>query len=481
MHLDLQYINGFWKEGSSEKTIENNNPFSNERISTIKSASEKDVNEAYSAAAHAQKEWAAYTPAEKQGYFEKLLQVLKEEKDLITEWLIKESGSTRIKAEAEFGAAYEVTREALSFPSRMNGQILPSNVPNKENYVYRRPKGVVGVIGPWNFPFHLSMRSVAPALAAGNTVVIKPASDTPMTSGLLFGYLFEKAGFPKGVVNVVVGRGSEIGDAFVQHNVPKLISFTGSTEVGSHLASEAGKLLKDTALELGGNNAMVILDDADVDRAVDAAIFGKFLHQGQICMALNRIIVDASIHDEFVEKFVKRVKELPYGDPTNSSTVVGPLINHSQVERIQKEVDHSVKEGANLLTGGSHEGNVFEPTVVSNVTKDMDIFQNELFGPVVSIVKVQSEEEAIETANDTIYGLSGSVFTKDRFRGMEVARQIETGMIHVNDQSVNDEAHVAFGGEKDSGLGRFGGEWALDKFTTVQTVSVMSGYREYPF
>ncbi|WP_374701211.1 aldehyde dehydrogenase family protein [Thalassobacillus sp. C254] len=196
---------------------------------------------------------------------------------------------------------------------------------------------------------------------------------------------------------------------------------------------------------------------------------------------LNRIIVDASIHDEFVEKFVKRVKELPYGDPTNSFTVVGPLINHSQVERIQKEVDHSVKEGANLLTGGSHEGNVFEPTVVSNVTKDMDIFQNELFGPVVSIVKVQSEEEAIETANDTIYGLSGSVFTKDRFRGMEVARQIETGMIHVNDQSVNDEAHVAFGGEKDSGLGRFGGEWALDKFTTVQTVSVMSGYREYPF
>ncbi|WP_374701210.1 aldehyde dehydrogenase family protein [Thalassobacillus sp. C254] len=281
LHLDLQYINGFWKEGSSEKTIENNNPFSNERISTIKSASEKDVNEAYSAAAHAQKEWAAYTPAEKQGYFEKLLQVLKEEKDLITEWLIKESGSTRIKAEAEFGAAYEVTREALSFPSRMNGQILPSNVPNKENYVYRRPKGVVGVIGPWNFPFHLSMRSVAPALAAGNTVVIKPASDTPMTSGLLFGYLFEKAGFPKGVVNVVVGRGSEIGDAFVQHKVPKLISFTGSTEVGSHLASEAGKLLKDTALELGGNNAMVILDDADVDRAVDAAIFGKFLHQAK--------------------------------------------------------------------------------------------------------------------------------------------------------------------------------------------------------
>ncbi|MBB6450949.1 aldehyde dehydrogenase (NAD+) [Geomicrobium halophilum] len=476
-----QYINGEWREGRSEKTLENYNPYTNDLITTIRSANETDLDEAYQAAEQAQREWVKLSPADLQQHLQNLLQVMKEEKETIVDWLKKEAGSSATKAEIEYGAALGITQEALSFPTRVSGTIFPSNIPNKENYVYRKAKGVIGVIGPWNFPFHLSMRSVAPAIASGNTVVIKPSSDTPVTSGMLLGWLFEKAGFPKGVVNVVVGRGSEIGDAFVTHPTVEAISFTGSTEVGRQIAVNAGQHLKDTALELGGNNAMLVLDDADVDAAVDAAIFGKFLHQGQICMALNRIIIDTSIHDEFLEKFTERTRSLPYGDPFDSQNVVGPLINQGEVERLQKEVNQAVEDGATLEVGGKHEGNVFEPTILSSVTSDMEIAKNELFGPVATILKAQGEQEAIDIANNTIYGLTGSVFTRDQFRGMNVARQVETGMIHVNDQPVNDEPHVAFGGEKHSGLGRFNGEWALDKFTTTQWVSVQSQNREYPF
>ncbi|WP_252314944.1 aldehyde dehydrogenase family protein [Sinobaca sp. H24] len=476
-----QYINGSWTEGSSAKTIENANPFTQEALGTITSANEQDLDAAYNAAATAQKEWAALVPAERQAHLYQLADTMQEEKEFIKEWLVKEAGSTAAKAEAEFQAALGIVRESASFPTRMDGKILPSNNPGKENYVYRMPKGVVGVIGPWNFPFHLSMRSIAPALATGNTVVIKPASDTPVTSGLMLAHVFEKAGFPKGTVNVLVGRGSEIGDSFVTHPVPKVISFTGSTEVGSHIAELAGKHLKETALELGGNNVMLVLEDADVDQAVEAAAFGKFLHQGQICMALNRIVVHESIHDEFAEKFIAKTKSLQAGDPSDQKTIIGPLINKDQLDRIQKDLDESVKQGAHIALDGKTNGNLLEPVVLTGVTNDMPIAENEIFGPVAPIIKVSSEQEAIDIANASPYGLSGSVFTKDRFRGIQVAKQIETGMVHINDQSVNDEAHVAFGGEKDSGLGRFGGEWVIDKFTTVKTIGVQSGYRKFPF
>ncbi|MGP4076112.1 aldehyde dehydrogenase family protein [Halobacillus sp. K22] len=476
-----QYINGEWKPGSSEKQIENINPYTEQSITTIPSANEDDLNEAYQAAENAQKDWAEVLPAQKQAYFDNLLSIVKERKDEIIDWLVKEAGSTLVKAEVEYQAASAIIKESSSFPTRMSGEILPSNTPGKENRVYRNPKGVIGVIGPWNFPFHLAMRSIAPAIASGNTVVAKPASESPVTAGLLIADLFEAAGFPEGVLNVVVGRGSEIGDAFVTHPVPELISFTGSTEVGSHIGELAGKHIKDTALELGGNNAMVVLDDADVEKAVEAAAFGRFLHQGEICMAINRLIVHEQVHDHFVEAFKEKVEALKAGDPSEKDTTVGPLINHGAVERIQEDLQASLDRGATLLTGGNAEGNVMHPTVLTNVTNDMPIASNEVFGPVIGIIKVSSEKEAITVANDTSYGLSGSVFTADVHRGVEVAKQINTGMIHVNDQSVNDEAHVAFGGEKSSGLGRFGGEWALDKFTTVKWIGVMNGYRKFPF
>lgn len=479
-HFTKQYINGNWKLGSSEKNIENINPYTGQKIVTIQSANKKDLDEAFQAAKVAQPKWADMTVAEKQGHFQKLVDVMMEEKDGIIDWLIKESGSTHLKATIEFDSALGVVKESMSFPTRMAGSILPSIFPNKENRVYRIPKGVIGVIGPWNFPFHLTMRSVAPALAAGNSVVIKPASDTPVTSGLIFGMLFEKAGFPKGLVNVVVGKGSEIGDEFVIHPIPKLISFTGSTEVGRRIGENAGKNLKDVALELGGNNVMIVLKDANIERAAKAAVFGKFLHQGQICMALNRIIVDQEIHDDFVNEFTKLVSQLKYGNPSDQSTFVGPVINKEQIERIQKDLNESIQQGAELIYGGKVEGCLMQPTVLKNVTNDMPIAQNEIFGPVAAIIKAENEKEAVEFANDSQYGLSGSIFTEDRHHGVELAMKIETGMIHVNDQSVNDEAHVPFGGEKDSGIGRFNGEWAMEKFTTVKWIGVQSGYREYP-
>lgn len=478
---DKQYINGEWLTGRSDKTIENKNPYTEDTIQIIQSANEEDLDDAYQAALQAQPQWANSAPSKRRNRFHKLLHVLKDEKEVIIDWLVKESGSTVAKAQAELDSARLVIEESMTYPTRMNGQILPSENENKENYVYRKAKGVVGIIGPWNFPFHLAMRSIAPALATGNTAVLKPASDTPVSAGLLFGYLFEKAGFPAGVLNVVVGRGSEIGDAFVEHPIPKLISFTGSTEVGRHIAELAGKHLKETTLELGGNNAMLVLEDADVEAAVDAAIFGKFLHQGQICMSLNRILVHENVHDEFVEQFVKRTNELPTGDPADENVIVGPIINQDQLNHLTEQVDKAREEGATVETGRSATGAVFAPTVLTNVNAKMTVAKTELFGPVAPIIKVKSEQEAIDIANDTPYGLSGSVFTTDRFRGMDVARKINTGMIHVNDQSVNDEAHVAFGGEKASGLGRFGGEWALDKFTTFQWVGVQSGRREFPF
>ena len=457
-----QFINGEWKDGASSRTIKDYNPYSGEELLTLQAASEGDLNDAYTAAQQTQPIFEALPLGEKQQLFENLVKVLEGKKEDIIQWLVTESGSTLIKATIEFEASVTMVKESASFLTRLTGQILPSYVPNKEHRIYRSAKGVIGVIGPWNFPFLLTMRSVAPAIATGNSVVIKPASDTPVTSGLLFGEIFEEAGFPAGLVNVVVGRGSEIGDAFVTHPVPSMISFTGSTEVGRRIGELAGKNLKDVALELGGNNVMVVLKDANIERAAKAAAFGKFLH------------------DEFVEKFTEIVKTLPAGNPAEPATFIGPLINDEQAVRIQEEIQASVAQGAVIHLDGTVEKNLMEPVILTNVTNDMSIAKNEIFGPVAPIIKARDEEDTINIANDSPYGLSGSIFTENLHNGVEVAKKIKTGMIHINDQSVNDEAHVPFGGVKESGIGRFNGEWAIEKFTTVKWIGVQNGYREYP-
>jgi aldehyde dehydrogenase (NAD+) len=330
---------------------------------------------------------------------------------------------------------------------------------------------------------HLSLRSVAPALALGNAVVLKPASDTPVTGGLLIAKIFEEAGLPAGVLSVVVGAGRVIGDAFVLHPVPRVISFTGSTEVGRGIAEDAAKspIIKRVALELGGNSPLVVLQDADLKIAVDAAVFGKFLHQGQICMSINRIIVDARVHDEFVDLFVERVVGLKYGDPKDPKTVIGPIINQQQLNAVRARIQKARSSRAREVLGGEPQGLVLPPHVFVDVTNDMPIAREEIFGPVAPIIKVQNDDEALRVANDTEHGLSSAVFTRDFERGLQFALGVQAGMTHVNDSPVNDLPNSPFGGEKNSGIGRYNGEWAIEEFTTHHWISVQHSPRQYPF
>ena len=479
---DQLYIDG-WREGTSERTATTVNPFNDEPIVEIRQASKADVDEAYDVAKQRQAEWAALSPKERSEVMMKAADFIEANMDAIVALIQTESASSAAKAGIEAGLGIGSLREAAQFPTRITGSIHPSNTPGKTNYVYREPLGVVGVISPWNFPFALSMRSVAPALACGNSVVLKPASDTPIVGGLLLGKIFEAAGLPEGVLNIVVGAGSEIGDHFVENETPALISFTGSTPVGQNVGRTAvgGKRMKRVSLELGGNAPLVILDDADMEQAVGAALLGKFLHQGQICMAVNRIIVEAPLYDEFVEKFTERAKNIPYGDQLDPNNFVGPVINDQQLESVKTKIERARAEGARELLSGPIEGRVIAPHVFADVTPEMELFREEIFGPVVGIVKAHDEAHALELANDTEFGLSSAVFTKDLARGMNFARGVEAGMTHVNDITVNDEAHVMFGGEKNSGLGRFNGEWAIHEFTTEHWVSVAPGNAQYPF
>lgn len=482
-NLELQPIAGKWREGRAGRNLDVTDPFTGESLLKLPMASREDLDEAFRAAQQAQTEWAAMGPTARGHVMRRAVEVFDERKDEIISWLIREAGSTRIKAEIEWGSARAITLESASLPGRVHGRILPSDVPNKESRVYRAPLGVVGVISPWNFPLHLSARSVSPALALGNAVVIKPASDTPVTGGLLLAHIFEEAGLPAGVLSVLVGAGSEIGDAFVEHPVPSFISFTGSTPVGRNIGriASGGEHLKHVALELGGNSPFVVLADADVEAAVNAAVVGKFLHQGQICMAINRIIVEAPLLKEFTRRFVERVKALAYGDPSKPDTVVGPVINAKQLDGLKTKIATALEEGASHLVGNEAQGNVMPPHVFGNVTPDMEIAREEIFGPLVGIQSARDADHALELANSSEYGLSSAVFTRDISRGVQFAQRIRAGMTHINDMPVNDEPNAPFGGEKNSGLGRFNGDWAIEEFTTDHWITVQHAPRPYPF
>lgn len=481
--LHLQSLAGQWRDGSSDVEQAVIDPYTGKTLVSIRLANEQDLDAAYRKAAEAASDWADTPPAQRAALMHRAVAIFDRRKEEIVDWLIHESGSTRLKANIEWGSARAITLEAAGMPARAQGGTLGSDVPGKDNLVYRRPLGVVGVISPWNFPLHLSQRSVAPALALGNAVVIKPASDTPITGGLLIARIFEEAGLPKGLLSVIIGPGAEIGDSFVSHPVPAMISFTGSTPVGQNIGKIAtgGQHIKRVALELGGNSPFVVLGDADVEQAARAAVFGKFLHQGQICMAINRIIVDDMRYDEFVERFVVHTRKLKVGDPALRDTVIGPIINKRQLEGLKIKISRAREQGATVLLDGSVEGQLMWPHVFGDVTPDMDISVNEIFGPVAGIQKARDEQHALELANGTEFGLSSAVFSGDQARALRFARQVQAGMTHVNDMPVNDEAHLPFGGEKNSGLGRFNGAWAMEEFSTVQWVSVQREPRQYPF
>ena len=475
-NLDQQFIAGQWQPGRSQKMIQNLNPYTQDTIFTLQAASTADVDAAYVAADKAFQQSAIKSVELRQQILQKLQQVIQARQDEIIDWLILESGSTRFKAGLEVGAALSIIQESQKFPEQIKTEQLESKDPQRKSLVLRKPLGVIGVISPWNFPFHLSMRSVATAIACGNSVVLKPASDTPVTGGTLLGKLFEEAGLPAGVLNVVSGAGSEIGDYFVEHPIPKMISFTGSTEVGQNVGSKAlaSPRIKRLALELGGNAPLVILDDADLDLAVELTIMGRFMHQGQICMSTNRVIVDASIHDAYVEKLLERVKTVAVGDPNLEETIIGPIINQSQVKKHQQIIQSAKEQGAELVYEGGIEGNLVYPHIFTGVAPESPLAQEESFGPILPVLKARDEAHALKLANDTRFGLSSAVCTSNIERGISFTEQLDIGMTHINGISVADQANAPFGGEKNSGLGRFNGRWIFEEFTRTHWLTVPS-------
>ncbi|MEW5354626.1 MULTISPECIES: aldehyde dehydrogenase family protein [unclassified Streptomyces] len=479
--LAQQYIDGEWRPGSGSWDIIDFNPYDGEKLASITIATVDEVDQAYRSAERAQKQWAATNPYTRRAVFEKALRLVEEREQEITEVIIAELGGTHLKAAFELHLVKEFLREAVHLALAPEGKILPSPTDGKENRVYRVPVGVVGVISPFNFPFLLSVKSVAPALALGNGVVLKPHQNTPIAGGSLVARIFEDAGLPGGLLNVVITDIAEIGDAFIEHPVPKVISFTGSDTVGRHVATVCASHFKRTVLELGGNSAIVVLDDADLDYAVDAAVFSRYVHQGQVCMAANRVLVDRSVAAEFTEKFVAKVASLKAGDPRDPQTVIGPVINSAQANAISGAVEQAISEGATALLRGAVTDNLVEPSVLTDVPADSALLQQEIFGPVAFLVPFDGEEEAVRIVNDSPYGLSGAVHTADIERGVAFAKRIDTGMFHVNDGTVHDEPLVPFGGEKHSGIGRLNGETTVDAFTTIKWISVQHGRSGFPF
>ncbi|MGA6877347.1 aldehyde dehydrogenase family protein [Acinetobacter sp. AND/436] len=474
--LDQQFIAGEWIKGTSTRILDNLNPYTQESILKLQGASIVDVDSAYAAALEYAARWTDSSAEARKNLLLRVIEIIQARREEIIDWLIQESGSTRLKANIEVDAAIGILKESSTFPERMLTQELPSPDPTRQSYAVRKPLGVVAVISPWNFPFHLSMRSVAAALALGNTVVLKPASDTPITGGLLLAKLFEEAGAPMGSLSVLAGAGSEIGDYFVEHEVPKLISFTGSTEVGKRVGQLAvgSPNLKRLALELGGNAPLVVLDDADLDLAVELAVMGRFLHQGQICMSTNRIIVDAKVHDSFVGKLVERSKSIPFGDPNDEATVIGPIINRDQVQKIQRIIQQGQEAGATLVLQGATRGHVIPPHIFIDVDPASSLAQEESFGPVLPVIKAQNEAEALMLANATRFGLSSAVCSANIERAKAFALKIDAGMTHINAITVADYPNAPFGGEKNSGLGRFNGQWVLEEFCRTHWLTLPS-------
>jgi aldehyde dehydrogenase (NAD+) len=477
----LQYIDGQWRSGSGSWDIIDVNPYTGDKLAAITVATVDDVDEAYRAAERAQKEWGRLTPFERQDVFERAARVAEDHEPEIVEAIIEELGATYGRAKGEAAAACKALREAAQTALRVEGRLLPSPHQGKENRLYRIPVGVVGVISPYHFPLIVALKSVAPALALGNAVVLKPHQNTPVVGGTLIARIFEEAGLPQGLINVVVTDTAEIGDAFLEHPAARVIAYTGSVEVGRHVAAVSAGHFKRTMLEMGGNNALIVLDDADVDFAVNAAVYSRFTHQGQSCMAIHRILLDRAVEQEFTEKFVAKVRTLRVGDPRDPQTHIGPLIDIVQARAINALVDQAVADGATALLRGATEGTMMDPVVLTGLPRDALILRRELLGPVALLVPFDGEDDAVRCTNDSPYGLTGAVHTADIERGVRIAQQIVTGMMHVNDSTISDEPLVPFGGEKQSGMGRLNGESAVDAFTTQKWISIQHGRPAFPF
>ena len=478
--LSTPYIGGKAIEVSPSAMSEVLNPANQKPFARIFMAQAQHMHAAIDAADAAKAAWGNSPAALREKILHRAADELESATNDIVDLLIGEGGSTFGKAHFEVPFAANMLRSIAGEARRVQGDVFPSDVSGLLSLAIRRPLGVVAGISPFNFPVVLALKKVAFALATGNTFVLKPSEETSLV-GLKLAEIFERAGLPPGVLNVVPGDGPTLARVLFDDPRVKLISFTGSTAVGRLIAVECAKKGKRVILEMGGKSPLIVLKDADVDYAVDTACFGIFIHQGQICMAGSRIIVEAPIYETFLQRFAAKAKTLQMGDPRDPHTVIGPLIRSSQCQMIDRKIKEAAAAGARVLTGGTYEGNFYQPTVVADVTPNMAAFRDELFGPVAAVTRADSADHALALANNSSYGLSSAVLTNDLQLAMRFALELESGMVHLNGPTVHDEPTVPFGGVKDSGSGREGGRWSVDEMTEVKWVTIQMGRRHYPF
>jgi acyl-CoA reductase-like NAD-dependent aldehyde dehydrogenase len=469
---------------AGKATFSRNNPISGEEVTRAAAASVEDAKAAADAAAAAFPKWAAIGPSERRAKLNKAADLLEQRAAQFATICMAETGSTAGWGHFNVHLAAGMLREAAAMTTQIGGEVVPSDVPGNLAMAVRQPAGVVLGIAPWNAPIILGVRAVAMPLACGNTVILKASEVCPATHRLIATTLRD-AGLGEGVINCVTHDAKDaekVAEALISHPAVKRVNFTGSTRVGRILAMIAAKYLKPIVLELGGKAPLIVLEDADIDAAVNATVFGAFAHSGQVCMSTERVIVHEKVADEYAQKLAKRVAGLPSGDPRKGEVVLGSVIGKPTVERVQRLVSEAVKAGAKVLTGSeAPDGTLMKGIVVDHVTPKMELFREESFGPQVSITRVKSAEEAVKLANDTEYGLSAAIFTRDIARGLELARQIESGICHINGPTVHDEAQMPFGGVKASGYGRFGGKAGIDAFTEMRWITVQTSPRHYPF
>ena len=477
------YAGGNWHPAASGKTFDVHQPFGGGLYAKVAAGGAEDARIAVQAAADAFPAWSQTTPADRASLFLKAAEIVKRRRTEIAEVLARETGSTISFATFQQDLVFATLQQVAGWVFLPKGEVLQTNQPGLHSIGIRRPLGVVASFTPWNGANVLSWRAVISPVAAGNTVVVKPSEFAPISAGLMLAEIAEEAGFPKGVINVVshaAGAAGEIADVFFESPDVRVINLIGGVKTARMLAERAGRTLKRTVLELGGYNPMIILDDVDVDFAVRTATFGSFFHQGQICLNTRRIIVQRKIYAEFIEKFIARTKTLPSGDPLNPKTLIGPLITRAALELVDGRVKEAVAKGAKLRTGGTFEGQIYQPTILTDVPLDTAVANEETFGPVVVVEVVDTHDDAIKAANRTMYGLTSSILAGDTYKALEMAPKVLAGIVNVNSPTVNDEIHAPMGGVRDSGWGRTGPE-SLNDFTDVIWINAHSGQHQYPF
>ncbi|MEZ2223758.1 aldehyde dehydrogenase [Rhizobium sp. RCC_161_2] len=481
MHISL-LINGVDCAAASGRTYDRMDPFTEELATRAPAAGLDDVTAAIEAASAAFPAWSKTGPGQRRAILMKAADIMDSKVGEFTRLMIEETGATAPWAGFNVMLAANILREAGAMTTQISGEIIPSDKPGTLAMGVRQAAGVCLAIAPWNAPVILGTRAVAMPIACGNTVILKASEQCPGTHRLIATALVE-AGLPAGVINVITNApedAPQIVEALIAHPAVRRVNFTGSTKVGKIIAELSGRHLKPALLELGGKAPLVILDDADIDGAVNAAIFGAFMNQGQICMSTERIIVHQAIADEFVAKLAAHAAKLPAGDP-RGHVVLGSLISLDAAKKMEALIADAEAKGAKLVAGGKRTGTVVEATLLDHVTPAMRVYAEESFGPVKPIIRVADEDEAVHVANDTEYGLSSAVFSRDVQRALAVAARIETGICHINGPTLNDEAQMPFGGVKGSGYGRFGGKAAIAEFTDLRWITIEDSAQHYPF